>query len=216
MQKLQDILDTLELDIYLAQENGTVLKKDNWTNLPLEIGGLSIPEIDRIKEESLLLLYQDKGNGFRLSWEGREKNLNGNLEFLKIENMLQDWSKKGLYTEKDLIENDLMEYYKPFDLVSETISCGLLITNEFVGKSIYLHHAPNSALYNLDIDFESYILLAREARIFQYWQKVLLELKNNSPSLLTKEFKTNMPLIFPDFKWDTFVDIYTKCRLSLK
>ena len=216
MQKLKDEIDALEISLYLAQNNGTILEKDGWTNLPLEIDSLSATIIDRIKNKPIVSLYQNKGNGFRLSWSGKENNQSGNLHFLKMEYILQDWGKKGLFTGEDILENDLIEFYKPFDMLSETMSCGFLITKDFVGKSIYLHNAPYSTLYNLDINFESYIELAKEARIFQYWPKVLLDIKDDKTSPETQNFQSNMPLIFPDFQWEQFVKTYNDNRLSLK
>ncbi|MEM9339969.1 MAG: hypothetical protein AAGA66_14625, partial [Bacteroidota bacterium] len=149
-------------------------------------------------------------------WKAIENNaISGNMEFLPIEKSLQDW-KDNLYYEEDLELNDMIQYYKPFDLISETVSCGFMITPDYISKSIYYHHAPNPETYDLDIDFEGYMQMAYEAKIFQYWPKVLLDIQAEDESEETKVFKENMPRIFDGFDWNQFVKKYESLRLSNK
>jgi hypothetical protein len=62
---------------------------------------------------------------------------------------------------------------------------------------------------------EGYIQLLYMARGFGYWQQTLLWLQGNpegNPNTV-EEFKTYMPKVFPDFKWEEFVALYEKVKL---
>ena len=164
---------------------------------------------------SAILDCYEKANGFRLHWHATEReNISGFIHFLKMQHVIQDWKKVGLFNEEDVLENDLIEYYKPFDQISETFSCGILITPDFVSESIYCHNAPDPETYDLDIDFEGYLEMAFEAKVFQYWPKTLLDIKDEGESPETVAFKREMPRIFAGFNWNAYVKRYQELRLS--
>ena len=56
--------------------------------------------------------------------------------------------------------------------------------------------------------------MAFEAKIFEYWPLVLLDIQNNHESPETIKFKKEMPKIFDDFDWEKFVEKYESLRLS--
>ena len=131
---------------------------------------------------------------------------------MPIEQIVQTW-KDRLYYESDVEFNDLIAYYHPIDMPSETISCGMLITPNFVSESIYLHHAPEPEAFDLDLILEGYVHMAKEACIFANWQLVLLNIANLQHPII-KQFRETMPRLFPDFNCDAFVEKYESLKLS--
>lgn len=163
--------------------------------------------------DDIINLYQ-YSNGIDMKWNNdNEKGVSGQMRMLNIENVLQDW-KNEIYYESDIEENDLLEYYKPIDFVTPEVSSGILITPEFTSDSIYCHINGNTDLFDLDLDFEGYIDMAVESKIYNLWTIVLLQIQKQEEGVETKSFKENMPKIFSDFNWDKFVKKYESLRLS--
>ena len=80
-------------------------------------------------------------------------------------------------------------------------------------QSVYYLHGDNE-LSNLDLDFHGYTEMAYEARVFNYWQRVLLEYTKGNSSEITEAFKTEMPQIFPDWRWESFIEKFESLRIS--
>jgi hypothetical protein len=205
-----ELLDSLRLALIRMKKKEKILNFDYNFNLPI-----SKSEIKLALPTEMIALYTEDGNGFSFKWKPKKKDISGGvMEFMSMEDMLQDWKKSGLFTDDDVLENDLLEYYKPFDLLTETFSCGLLITPQYIGQSIYCHNAPYPQMYNLDIDFAGYLEMAKESLIFPYWPKVLLDIQTNEESYETQYFKEEMPKLKDDFKWENFITKYESLRLS--
>ena len=164
-------------------------------------------------EEKIIDLY-DHSNGIIIKWrQNPEEGVMGQLNLLRIETTLQDWSNK-LYYESDLEENDLLEYYKPFDEVTPEVTSGFLITPEFTSDTIYTHYVSRYELHDLEIDFAGYLEKAIAAKVFNLWTRVLLQIQEGTEGHETLAFKEHMPKIFPDFSWEDFVEKYQNLRLS--
>ena len=114
------------------------------------------------------------------------------------------------------MEEELLEFFKPFDLVTDEAECGFLHRPGFSSAAIYYHRIGRPQLYNLDLDFSGYLEMALAARVYYYWPKVLLDIQSGEESPETLDFKHNMPLVFPDFSWEGFVEKYQSLRLSIK
>ena len=182
-------------------------------NIPLDHGILTEHDLLNM-DKTLMQCYSDIANGFYYKWTAiHDSNITGQMEFLKMKQVLRDW-KDNLYYEEDVEQNDLIQYYKPFDLISETFSCGFLLTPDFVSKTIYCHNAPYPETYSLDVDFSGYMIMAKEALIFQYWPQVLLDIQSGEESTETILFKEHMSKLKDDFSWDAFVEKYQSLRLS--
>ncbi len=209
-----DYYDEMKYSLIKAQEKKKLKFEENY-NMTIESPFLD----DALKKKvdvNLLEFYKEISDGFRIKWfSDEEKGIGGNIHFMEMKHVLAD-QKGNLYDDQDIQMNDLIQYYKPFDLISETFSCGFLITPDFVSTSIYCHNSPDPETYDLDLDFAGYMEMAYEAKIFQYWPKVLLDIKANYESAETKAFKEHMPKIFEDFDWDSFVQKYESLRLSKK
>ncbi len=211
---MMDYYDELIDSLNEREERSILHHKGNYSPT------LKSPFLDEIIEKkidtNLIQIYSELSDGFRIKWfSDEEKGIGGNIHFMEMKHVLAD-QKGNLYDDQDIQMNDLIAYYKPFDLISETFSCGFLITPDFVSTSIYCHNSPDPETYDLDLDFAGYMEMAYEAKVFQYWPKVLLDIKANYESVETKAFKEHMPKIFEDFNWDSFVQKYESLRLSKK
>lgn len=86
-----------------------------------------------------------------------------------------------------------------FDLITDESECGFLLEPDFDSKAIYYHRAGFPQLHNLDIDFDGYLEMVKEARAFYHWPKVLLDIQSGQEIEETKNFKKWMPEIFEEF-----------------
>ncbi len=208
---MNDTITLLTMCLFNVEDLNTIELQVK-SNLPI----METPLVDnywvRLKDSKLVDLYKVKANGFSIEWQGKQIEASGRLNFLPIEQIVQTW-KDRLYYESDVEYNDLIAYYHPIDMPSETISCGMLITPNFVTQSIYLHHAPEPETFDLDLDLEGYVHMAKEACIFANWQLVLLNIANLQHPII-KQFRKTMPRLFPDFNWDAFVEKYESLKLS--
>jgi len=151
-------------------------------------------------------------NGLKLSWSA-PNHIGGEIEFLKMKYVLQDWT-DILFDKNDLDQNDLLEFYLPVCQLSETYSCGFLVTPEYVSNSIYCHNAPYTELTALNLDFNGFLKMAKASEIYHYWPKVLLDIQAKQDSSELEDLKTNLPLVFPEFHWSSYMDLFNSLRLT--
>lgn len=187
---------------------GRLTKTEEYIGLPVEK-----KKIVRSLPKSLRRLFR-YANGMEIRWQSTQiDEAGGRLQFLKVEQVLQDW-KGQIYEEEDLLENDLIQYFKPIDLVTDEAQCGFLNEPGFKSKSIYYNRSGEAQLYDLDLNFKGYLEMALASCIYYYWPKVLLDIQSGEESVEMENFKVNMPKIFPDFSWDNYVAQYQSLRLS--
>jgi len=200
----------LMMSLYTKKQKALILNFDFAFDLPLNDAWVVKSEEQKLSKDFIdfYRLY----DGLKIEWSGLNQT-GGVIQFLKMEYVLQNW--KGiLYDERDLEENDLLDFYKPCCQISETYSCGFLITPNFVAESMYCHNAPENELHALDLNFKGFLEMASASEIYYYWPKVLLDLKCDKISPETKSFKTNLQLSFPEFKWTEYLQLYHSLRLS--
>ena len=118
----------------------------------------------------------------------------------------------------------------PTKVTLEDYQYGLTIFDNFVPEACVGYYVaepgetPNEELYflyfedkpqPLNLDVEGYMQLLYLVRGFAYWQDVILFLQGNPEAMQSSvdEFKTYMPQVFPDFKWEDFVALYEKVKL---
>lgn len=193
-QKEDEELITLELD------TGFSFKREKYEDI--------------ISDKNILDTYKRISDGFKFQWYTDDSRaIGGQMEFPEMKHVLGSWQ-GVLFEEEDLQRNPHLKYYKALDLISEQHTVGFLQGADFEANSLYYHISPYSDLYSLDLDFEGYMQMAFEAKIYYYWPKVLLDIQSNSESKETQDFKENMPKLFEDFSWDDFVKKYESLRLS--
>ena len=56
--------------------------------------------------------------------------------------------------------------------------------------------------------------LLGETKGFLYWQKTILDYLNGTESSETKNFKKEMPKLFPEFDYDKFIELYESLRID--
>lgn len=176
--------------------------------LPLDDKGVLSQFQEQFKK---LFLYS---NGVEIRWYFvKDSAQGGRLNFIEASDVLRD-GLGYIYEAEDLEQEGLIEFFKPFDLITDEAECGFLLNPGFDSKAIYYHRAGFPQLHNLDIDFDGYLEMVKEARAFYYWPKVLLDIQSGEESEETKNFKKWMPEIFEEFSWEDFVEKYNALRLS--
>ncbi|MGH1437183.1 MAG: hypothetical protein ACRBG0_22275 [Lewinella sp.] len=193
-----------------AKDEGLINLEKEWYNLPVS-DQEQLSELPDIMQS--LYTY---ANGVEIRWRSiQDSSQGGRLQFLELEHVFKDGLGQ-LYDTEDLLEEELIEFFKPFDLVTDEAECGFLHRPGFASESIYYHRTGTPQLYNLDIDFSGYLEMALAARVYYYWPKVLLDIQSGTKGAETVNFKQNMPLIFPEFNWEAFKEKYQSLRLSVK
>lgn len=193
-----------------SKDAGLINLDKEWYNLP-------VSDKEQLSELPIAIqtLYT-YANGVEIRWQStKDSAQGGRLQFLKLEDVLENGLGQ-IYDKEDLEEEELLEFFKPFDLVTDEAECGFLHRPGFASASIYYHRTGRPQLYNLDLDFSGYLEMALAARVYYYWPKVLLDIQSGEESAETLDFKHNMPLIFPDFNWSEFEKKYQSLRLSTK
>ncbi|UPT69990.1 MAG: hypothetical protein M0D53_12725 [Flavobacterium sp. JAD_PAG50586_2] len=177
-----------------------------------------IPDLNRVDQthKGIKEFYTERADGFEIKWKKDKTGFpNGSINFIKAEHIFGDWAKNGLYDDDAIEENEDIQYFKPFDMFVPEAECGFIVTPDKVYPSIYYHDNAETELHDLDLDFNGYCQMAVEARVFNYWQRVLLFIQGKSiGASVAEDFRKEMPLLFPDFSWEAFVQKYESLRLS--
>ncbi|MEM9686342.1 MAG: hypothetical protein AAF934_05405 [Bacteroidota bacterium] len=199
----------MESKLFDAEDEG-LITLDTWFNNPF----IPIPEIENYRLPSSFLEIYQKSDGMSIQWEATNvEHAYGNTEFLEMEAVLSSWE-NSIYDTEDLEENEFLEFFHPFDEVSPEIMCGFMITPNATYESIYLNLAGETDTHYLDLDFDGYVTMLYESRAYKNWPLILLDIENNDlDSPLIRDFKSDMPKLFPDFDWDKYVTKYRSLQL---
>jgi hypothetical protein len=107
-----------------------------------------------------------------------------------------------------------MENFKIVDFFADESCVGYIHDEQKVDYMQYLD-LGDSEPKPLSLNFAGYLELLLTCRGFAYWQLVILHLRNGGGyESKVEEFKTYMPQLFPDFKWEEFVALYEKVRIK--
>ena len=199
--------------LIVAQYDNKTIKsfEDNY-KIPLE---KNIEQLDRLDSvhNGLKEFYTGTANGFSIKWKKNAGSyIDGSINFVPAHIILQDWN----YDHWEVEQNENIQYFKPFDLFVGEAECGFIVRPDEVYPSIYYHElGEEPILYSLDLDFNGYCQMAVEARIYVYWQLVVLSINGSGKGgAIAEDFKKDMTEIFPDFSWEGFVEKYNAVRLS--
>lgn len=190
-------------------------------NQPLEGKDINLERLNKI-QKTITDLYYIGGNGFELTWSQSKKSkdyIGGQMKFVEAQQLsfnINDFYKLGL-TEENYTKNNNLKYYHILDQCTPETSCGFLIKPDSIEPTLY-YTSSDMELFPLDLDYKGYTEMAVEARVFYYWQIVLLHYKGTMQlgASETEIFKKEMPKIFPEFSWDSFIEKYESLRLSNK
>lgn len=212
MSNYQQTIYAIESALLDAQEDGTVGAFEDYYNTPVK--NTVLDSLNEEQARSALIDFYKLYDGFSYKWSSEAKeSIGGRISFMRLQHVFQDWEGR-LFDSEDIEENDLIQYFHPFDLITEEAQCGILIGQPFEDSEIYYNESGSPETDGLDVDFAGYLQMAYESRVFMYWPKVLLDIQTGEESVETKRFKEHMPQIFPDFTWENYLAIYESLRLS--
>ena len=211
---MKKIIYTLLDKLFDLEDEGKIVLNERYAlNLeePLskELAGFKL-------DNNLISLYKELSNGLKIEWiADDENNIRGRMELVKLEHVITD--QKGIIYFPGDEGLDICNYY-PVDNITVEANCGFYMDPETqeVFKEMYYHYNGTEEISGLDLDFKGYIEMAFEAKVYFYWPTVILDIQCGSECHETKEFKKEMPKLFPDFTWDAFVQKYESLRLSKK
>ena len=158
--------------------------------------------------------YKEVADAFQLNWK-KDENSFGFIQLAEMKHLLAGANGNGIYFDEDLPQDADIRFFHPLDFPTPETYVGFIIKPDTIYQSVYYLHGDNE-LSNLDLDFHGYTEMAYEARVFNYWQLVLLEYTKGNSSEITETFKTEMPQIFPDWTWESFIEKFESLRLSNK
>jgi len=190
----------------------TLNDKINLTDYDIDLGNESS---SALLPKYLAEFYKENSH-LKIEWETRELvgenswKPCGRINILKADLVLSDW-KEVVYFDGDSQE---LKQFKIVDNFVPEAHCGFLL-NENNSDAMYYHESGEPELVPLGVDFSGYLELMFMARGFWYWQQAVLLIKNGRTSTTAAgDFKTYMPQIFPDFKWEEFVGLWERVRIK--
>ena len=158
--------------------------------------------------------FKTVNDGYSTSWKkDKEGFIGGNIQLAELQHLLAGAKGNGIYFDEDLPQEADIRFFHPLDFPTPETYVGFIIKPDTIYQSVYYLHGDNE-LSNLDLDFHGYTEMAYEARVFNYWQIVLMEYMNGNSSEITDTFKTEMPQIFPDWRWESFIEKFESLRIS--
>ena len=137
---------------------------------------------------------------------------------------MHDW-KDELYFKKPgeegFNEEDDLRKFKVVDLIYDNHCAGYVDYSDGRTEVMYYLEMGESKAISLDLDFNGYMEMLLAAKAWGLWQRVIVNLKygDNIPyaeiyESEMEDFKTCMPQLFPDFKWEDFEALYEKVRIK--
>ncbi len=204
-----EFYEELQLRLFDAK-NKNLITIDTWFNNSF----VPTPEIEAYHLPSSFLEIYQKSDGMRIQWEATTiEQAYGKMRFLKIEDVLSSWE-NSIYDPEDLEMNEMLEFFHPFDEISPEIMCGFMIAPNETYESIYLNSAGETETSYLGLDFDGYVTMLYESRAYKSWPVILLDIINDDlDTPLIRDFKSDMPKLFPDFDWNKYIVKYRSLQL---
>ncbi len=160
-------------------------------------------KVRKLKIDSDIIELYTPYDGMLTKWtSGKYENIGGCIHLLKLEQVIK--SREGyLYESDEISENPDIRFFHPIDLISEEAQCGIIIDPKEKGNQLAYNYSGEMELEFLNLDFKGYIEMAFEARVFNYWPLVILDIKKGEESETSKMFKEYMPKIFKNFSYES-------------
>lgn len=208
--------DSLYESLLITQEDFKTIEEINANGNSKFIGDLPrLTLVDSI-HSGIEEFYRKSNDGWGIKWEQEKySSIGGNIQLAETRHLFADPKDNGIYYDETEEGSDL-RYFHPFDFPTPESYVGFVIKPDTIYKSVYYMSISDNSLRNLDLDFQGYTQMALEARVFYYWQLVLLYYMNGKGigEQETETFKTEMPKIFPDWTWENFIEKFESLRLS--
>ena len=211
---LESFTDRLDEALLEAQHsNKTIVSIDGDGNIPYEGNSPELNRLDSI-HPGIEAFFKTVNNGYATNWKkDNDSFIGGNIQLAELRHLLAGTHGNGIYFNEDLPQDADIRFFHPLDFPTPETYGGFIIKPDEIYQSVYYLHGDNE-LSNLDLDFHGYTEMAFEARVFTYWQRVLLEYMNGSSSEIMEIFKAEMPQIFPDWSWENFITTFESLRIS--
>jgi len=163
--------------------------------------------------------YLDKFYSFfhhyELTWTYKKKedfNAKGVVNFISLDKVIQDsW-------DDTLGGNDWaldMKGFRPLDMFYDMDGFVGFYINRPEKNGLYLQHS-DSSISPLHVNLDGYLQLLGMSKGFGWWQNALVQIHSGKEMPNVAQFKEKMPLIFPQFSWEAFVELYNKVRIDKK
>jgi hypothetical protein len=178
--------------------------------------GVGKSEMDFVKSLDLPnQFYEDRDLfwGYKLKWKtnhGCEFYANGSINILEIPQIFGDW--EGITflpstpSDSDLRDFKIVDYY-----LSE-YACGIFWGNRM---DLIFHKAEldGSKPLSLDLDVTGYIEMFIASKGYIQWQTAIEFILYGTEKSNVDDFKAHMPILFPDWTWEAFVQKFEEVRL---
>jgi hypothetical protein len=150
-------------------------------------------------------------NGLEIHWEHmdypEDSSKSGRIRILRAEEIAPKGSRPVWF--EFTPEDSPMRSFHIIDYFIDEAAVG------FYDNAPEMHfYEFESKTIPMGIDFNGYIQLLKESRGYFYWQRALLAIKNNKENTESKQFKENMPVLFPSFSFEEFKKLYDSLRIK--
>ena len=168
-------------------------------------------ELKFIDENGLDIFYQSL-ELLKLHWKTLDKyeiKAQGSFDIYPIDKLMYDW-------DEDFGANDWapdMKGFRPLDMFFESNGCVGFFVNRSDKKGLYLY-AFEGDTEPLHLNFEGYLKLLIESKGFGWWQNSIVEILTKESQPNVRSFKEYMPKLFPNFNYESFVELYESLRID--
>jgi len=154
--------------------------------------------------------FYEKMDGLVFEWESKQnQEIQGNINILHLDDVLQSW-KDIIYFDED---SDFI-HFVPIDFFQDEACVGTFIGAES-SPMLYLYRFDAEAI-PLYLNLNGYVDLAIYAKGFLYWQYAILAHLSQEDNLTNDTFKAEMPKIFPEFDFHTFIQMYEDLKIQIE
>lgn len=131
-----------------------------------------------------------------MEWQGGEQGKHsGRIRILSLAHFLGGIRVQLPY----LTPAENLYHFHPLDLFSDEASCGVFVRDGNIENRMFYNVQGEDEVFDLQLEFYGYLLLANMARGYFYWPAYISELIDGTTSPESESFKANMPDTFPDF-----------------
>jgi hypothetical protein len=211
MMDYNNVLDQFSLDLAMNCSNIEVTESVNGEEFTQE-------EINICNEMQLPEEFGSNNYiffGFMISWQSTKEltiDATGSINILFIPEIFKDWDGTVYYPSTPL-DSDLRDF-KVVDRFIPEYGCGIYWGKR---KDLTFHWAEldGSEPLSLDLDFSGYIEMLIASKGFTHWQTAILFLLYGEKYYYSTadDFKAHMPILFPDWTWEAFVQKFEEVRL---
>ncbi len=170
--------------------------------------------------ERVIDFYQWR-DGFTYGWSPKNvdnPDIYGRINISKLEHLFDETIVKLDQPEGYVFNGNSSEkielggVFRPLDYFADEACIGFF--SDYGSLDELYYHDFGASFYSLKVDFEGYFKLLTKSYGYAYWQQVILNKEYNYGTDTTDRFKEDMPSLFADFDYDTFIELYESVRID--